>query len=453
MESPFGVRGGAGGPVKRAWVVLGQSNDLPRTTNDNLITFPSATRQWGYTANAEAAASSPLDMGDEDGGDGGLYENMARQFEQDFPNDTLYIIGCAWGGTNFETHWNKGNSLFTAAAARVSAFLAAHPDAQIDCIFGHPIESQSSSTFESLLDQFIFDVRDTFEGCTQSTPFVVVQTMPGTADKIANNAIVLDTPNRVSNTAVQISDDLLAYDGTHYRATSNHVRAERRYAAMASLVGFTPAAPAAPSVVEYDSANNPNKLGTYTFEDINVGTGDLIVGVSFRGTNSPISSGTAGGDALTFLNNTSGGQNGAWAYLKDVTAGTMDIVINFAGGTEPFRAGIHVWTVSGGDLDHATRTQLYVEGSDTAGRLVFRNGIMLAVGATTDTSTPAFTWDGLTARGAVEKYSASSPGYVSGAADDVMTGNEIEHVVDMNPANSAVRGLNVLFIPSSDFVA
>jgi len=160
------------------FVVIGQSNAVGYAADDGGAGYPAGTRQF-TDAGAWADIGSRLDHGSWETVAGSTQFGFARQFAIDYaaahPSAVIHMVGAADGGTGFISgDWNKGNTHYTNAVARINAAVAAAPaGATVKGILWHQGESdKGSATYEADMLQFVDDIRTDIIAATVSTPFV-----------------------------------------------------------------------------------------------------------------------------------------------------------------------------------------------------------------------------------------------------------------------------------------
>lgn len=213
---------------------IGQSNMIGRDTSDGTL-HASKTAQWDPLA-GDLAAASPLnhyDGGGSSGPDAGDI-GMDVTFSIEAGGNIIFIPHAS-GGTSFTgSNWNQGDALYTAAVASANRFHSMYQNA-LSAILWHQGESDSGNAgYEAALDAFIADIRTDLSGASATTPFILGGLVPdfvaASGDNAAIQAIILDTPNRVSDTFVVSSDGLTDLgDNLHFSAASTKTIGERYY--------------------------------------------------------------------------------------------------------------------------------------------------------------------------------------------------------------------------------
>ena len=167
---------------------------------------------------------------------------FAQLYAATNPNKKILIVPSAAANTGFASNdWNKGNARYEDAIDRVNTAMAYGTGTKtFKGILWHQGENDSSlseAAYAAALDQMISDMRTDITGATSSTPFVLGQLVPNFSGAAGVKAAILDTPNRVANTAVVLNTDLTDRgDNIHYDRASLRILGQRYYDAFLTLI-------------------------------------------------------------------------------------------------------------------------------------------------------------------------------------------------------------------------
>lgn len=206
----------------------------------------------GAFANLISQAVEPLAMIDTPTGMGpGIV--FARWYARTIPvNRSVLLVPVALGGTAFEsgtnrwkvTHTPIGNNLYETAITQTTAALAAAgSNARVVAALWLQGETDgdnnvTQNTYAADLDALINGLRTRLG--VPGLPFIVGQMVPeyfSTGSRTAINAAHLDTPNRVTRTAVALAPTASNNgDGNHFNAPGQRIIGKRMFDAYRQIV-------------------------------------------------------------------------------------------------------------------------------------------------------------------------------------------------------------------------
>lgn len=201
------------------FALMGQSNMVGRAGHDGGSLHPPGVLQWGRVGSDDGQlipATSPLQHHDPNPGQMGLDISFAEAALAARPNATIILIPLADGGTGFsDNRWNPGDDLYADAVARCNAAMAALPGAVFAGFLWHQGEKDVGFPgYEAALDAMIAGLRTDVTAAGPTTPFILGQLVPGwvsgNAGREAVQAVITDTPLRVTRTGVALSEELTA---------------------------------------------------------------------------------------------------------------------------------------------------------------------------------------------------------------------------------------------------
>lgn len=225
------------------FTLIGQSNMVGRAAFDGGSIHPSGTLQWGRAVPNDGVvipAVHPLDHHDPNAGEMGLDIAFTQGWSAMHPGADLVLVPAADGGSSLGTGaWQVGGALYQDAVARTNAAMAALTDATFAGFLWHQGESDAGNAgYQAQLDQMIAGLRADVTAADATTPFVLGALSPGWVAGVAAHetiqTTILDTPNRVSHTAVASSTGLTGPgDAIHFDAASLRTLGSRYLAALA----------------------------------------------------------------------------------------------------------------------------------------------------------------------------------------------------------------------------
>ena len=258
---------GVGTPTYDVFLIAGQSNAVGRALwSASSGSYVVDARQFLQTGSVALpgpwnqvwqGTSGILDLDHVDDGrnDDADSFGLAMRFGQSYSyneiteqNKRVLFVSCATGGTGFAANnWNPGDTEYEYAIERINAALAL-PNTTLKGILWHQGERDvfdgNVAGYEAALDAMIAAMRSDITGGS-SCPFVLGGMLPayiasptggGTAvDAAAIQAIIEDTPNRVSNCAYAANTGLTGADGIHFDAASILTLGDRYYTAWATI--------------------------------------------------------------------------------------------------------------------------------------------------------------------------------------------------------------------------
>lgn len=249
------------------FILAGQSNMVGRALNNS-----TDTARLAYDINAwqlrqsntigeptwltsyDATDKNDLNHVDDGRNDSNAAVGIAHRFSTQYRvavtgrGNRILFVPVATGGTGFASNnWNPGDPQYEYAIERANYALSL-PNTTLKGILWHQGERDvfdgNTANYEDQLDAMIAAMRSDITGGTDC-PFVLGGMVPsyvaapvggGTAgDAAIIQAIIEDTPNRVSNCAYASSATMTAGDGIHFDAASTVTMGERYYTAWASI--------------------------------------------------------------------------------------------------------------------------------------------------------------------------------------------------------------------------
>ncbi|HTF86294.1 MAG TPA: sialate O-acetylesterase, partial [Cellvibrio sp.] len=211
----------------------GQSNQIGRAdivagVDDDYSVVGGKVFQWGYNAQARAAAVNPLDHVNEQAGDMGHWMAMCNALVPLLAyKQAIMLTPCAQGGTGFATNnWNPGDSLYENALTRMNQSMGYHAWSNLRAI--HWIQGETDADnnatagYQAALEAMYDDLDGRADGFSVEVPFIAVtilgSTVPANVPLInaALAAFVADGPERYLVDAT----DLTLFDSFHYDAAS-----------------------------------------------------------------------------------------------------------------------------------------------------------------------------------------------------------------------------------------
>ncbi|MEM9045339.1 MAG: sialate O-acetylesterase [Pseudomonadota bacterium] len=241
---------GASSLTPRIFLLIGQSNMVGRASFDGGSVHPSLVMQLGRGAPNDGVlipTSIPLEHVDPHGGDMGLDITFSIDWAAANPFRSLILVPSADGGTSLGSGtWQKAGERYEDAVSRANAAMASVPGATFAGFLWHQGEADTNNqNYQSQLDQMIADFRSDVTGAANA-PFILGgfsdDYVGSSSGRIAMRDIVLDTPNRVPDTAVANASDLTVFDGVHFDAPSLRTLGTRYFAAFASIAITAPSA-------------------------------------------------------------------------------------------------------------------------------------------------------------------------------------------------------------------
>lgn len=256
----------------RVFLLIGQSNMVGRPPFDGGAEHPSIVRQWGRVAPNDGVlipATSPLQHVDPQINDMGLDLSFSIDWVQANPARSLILVPSAKGGSSLGSgDWQKGGLYYEDAVARANAAIAASPGAVFAGFLWHQGEADASNgNYQVQLDQMIADFRSDVTGAA-TVPFILggfsdiyVGSDPNRA---AMRNIVLDTPNRVSDTAVADASDLtMQTDNLHFDAAALRILGSRYFTTFSTISITAPSAVGViPNQTDVLALAAPSAIGT-----------------------------------------------------------------------------------------------------------------------------------------------------------------------------------------------
>lgn len=361
------------------FLLVGQSNMVGRASGSTQG-YGAGTLQVARSGQASGgadgelvAAADPLDHWDARAGHVGLAGRFAISYKDANPDATIVLIPAAEGNTGFNsgTDWGVGLRLSEDAIARTNALLAANPSFQFKGILWHQGEADTSNpNYQAQLDAQIEEFRTRITGAGPDTPFV----LGGIGDfyltspqRITTQEIIEGTPNRLIHTAVAPADNLAhGGDEVHFSTTALRELGNRYYTALQAAIAndtLEPVDPGDPGdppvptgtieIVSHSNASSTVRQTNYTFTNVSVGAGLVVVAFAMRAPAAQDlpegASVTVGGQEATPLaaRSDSGGQSIHFFAVERASAGSVTIVARAS--MEVRRAGIDVWTLIGAD--------------------------------------------------------------------------------------------------------
>lgn len=177
-------------------------------------------------------------------------------------NRNLIIIPAGYGGSGFKSgrdNWNPGDPQYIDAISRANAVLNSFPNSELVAILWHQGESdRNNPNYKMQLDNMINQMRLDIAGAS-SVPFLLGELsklgIATTPERGPVNDIILDTPNRLTSTAVALSTSVTteseviigSTDRTHFSAPGMLKLGQRYFCAWDKLAnGGTPSVQADP---------------------------------------------------------------------------------------------------------------------------------------------------------------------------------------------------------------
>lgn len=225
-------------PTYLAFLVAGQSNAVGRgETFDGVLDAPSDF-VWQISQGLQLIqAEEPLDHFDPEASDVGFGLAFGKAVYAATGIPAL-LIPTAQGSTGFaNNNWNQGNARYNAAVNRVNFVLKAFPGALFCGVSWHQGEQSDSAGWtgaqhETALDAMIEAKREDILA-PSDFPFMLGGLSPewytGDASREEIQAVIADTPNRLSNCYYVSSDDLTGNvgDEIHLDAASQRILGQR----------------------------------------------------------------------------------------------------------------------------------------------------------------------------------------------------------------------------------
>lgn len=240
-------------------IVAGQSNTHRGSGLDptGLDAYPSGVYQYGRAENETYPALSgregeifqaiePLDHCTPDATRGGFTNAFVKKYIQEqSPTDPILIIPCGYQGTSFQAgYWGIGNTGYNDVVSRANDVFTRFPNSTLEAILWHQGEADvGNAGYQNSLDaQFNAWRGGSILKASATTPIILGEMCPDwvelDADRIATQAIINDTPNRLANTAVASGDGLTDHSTGyyHYTMVDHRTFGQRYYDAYASLL-------------------------------------------------------------------------------------------------------------------------------------------------------------------------------------------------------------------------
>lgn len=214
--------------------IIGQSNGIGRAAiragvDDDYSTVAGRVFQYGYTTQTVTAATNPLDHVNENAGQMGFWLEFCKTLLPTLaPDKKILLVPCCQGGTSFSANnWNPGNSLNTAAKARLAAAMNYGPamntlhsvifwQGESDADAGATAAGLHQGKAQIMYDDFV----STASGMTSVTPFLVGTIKPDKPNAPTINAGLFALAE--ANPAITAVDfrDLSWFDSDHYTAAA-----------------------------------------------------------------------------------------------------------------------------------------------------------------------------------------------------------------------------------------
>ena len=200
--------------------------------------------------------------------------------------------------------------------------------------------------------------------------------------------------------------------------------------ASASVSG-TPVAAGGRSVTAFDSAGSPSDAASYTFPDVSVAAGSVVVGVFGRPT-ATVTALTVGGVSATKLGEAAGTHKASMWIAEGVTGSTATVAVTFGASTG--RCGIAVWSVSGdptaADCTYAAGIGDTSATSQSATIDVADGGLLLAYHTNNTSGSGGVTWSWTGVGERMEATEVESQIW-HGAADQAVSADETGRAVEV----------------------
>jgi len=216
-------------------LVMGQSNTHYGTGFDFILDKPSdQIKQLGrYDTSALKIipAKEPLHHHTRKKNTVGFALTFAKLYADKYLEEDrqVLIIPCGRAGAAFfNNRLNKGDDLYNDAVTRVQFILTNYPNSELAAIVWHQGESDVGHLdYEENLDKFIKDLRKDLRA--EKIPFILGGMVPGwvseSEERIQQQAIIKDTPNRIERTGYAdptlpfvIEGDSTLNQGIHYNS-------------------------------------------------------------------------------------------------------------------------------------------------------------------------------------------------------------------------------------------
>jgi hypothetical protein len=200
-------------PLTIVFVLAGQSNMRAGRTLAGHESFPDGVLQYNQS-NVLVPAGSILDHPD---GQGVGPVSIGYQFTLDylaaFPEDTVVLVPCAWGGTGFgsgETSWGGEGGLSDAVISRTNQLFTENPSFVLGGFLWHQGSTSRQMTtdaYKDALDAQFWKWRNDIDKADYTTPVVVGD---------LNEELILVYPNDNVDgvrSVIQTTPDRIAYSG------------------------------------------------------------------------------------------------------------------------------------------------------------------------------------------------------------------------------------------------
>lgn len=208
------------------FLLMGQSNMkgrgvMPRKPlrDPRIVMMHKKNDEWFLARHPLHLTGDPATFAGHDNAGVGPGLSFAETLLRHRPNDRVALIPCAVGGTRIE-RWKRGAPLYEDALRRAKLALEAGPEGKTRIAGALWLQGEADSTpervpnYAAALDQLIEDLRTDLE--IDDLPFLVSTIAELKADveqRKAINEILVDLPNRVSNTAAVDARDLTGHIG------------------------------------------------------------------------------------------------------------------------------------------------------------------------------------------------------------------------------------------------
>lgn len=223
--------------------LIGQSNMIGRAairagTDDNYTAIAGRVFQFGYNAQTVSAATNPLDHVNENAGQMGLWLEFVKAILPTTGSGRdILLVPSAQGGTSFAANnWNPGNTLNTAAKARLASAMTQGSGVNIlkcalwlqgesDADAGATAAGNYLSKLQAMYDDFIANT-----ALDTTTPFIVGTIKPDKPNATTINSSLQSFADNNAGAHIVSLTDLSFLDADHYTAASL-ATAGQRYAA------------------------------------------------------------------------------------------------------------------------------------------------------------------------------------------------------------------------------
>ena len=227
--------------------LLGQSNQIGRPsiisdTDDDYSTVSGKVFQWGYNANARAAATNPLDHVNESAGDMGHWLAMCNALVPELAyKQGIMLVPAAQGGTSFAlNNWNPGDTLYEAALTRINNAMAYHKYSNMRMVHWFQGESDAdngNTGYQADLQAMYDDLDGRATGFSSAVPFVAAEikgsTIPANV-AVINSALAAFVAAGSERYLIE-TGDLSLFDQFHFDAPSLRIVGARSAAVLVDI--------------------------------------------------------------------------------------------------------------------------------------------------------------------------------------------------------------------------